>query len=89
MAENSHRIGQRDAVKRIRDAETLLINLPYVGKVRIPSPDQLAYIGALAALAAFEIVEWPVAVVVAAGHLLAENQHSRVAREFGEALEEA
>ncbi|MUL77101.1 hypothetical protein [Mycolicibacterium sp. CBMA 226] len=89
MAENSHRIGQRDAVTRIRDAETLLLKLPYVGKVRIPRPEQLAYIGALAALAAFEIVEWPVAVVVAAGHLLAENQHSRAAREFGEALEEA
>lgn len=61
----------------------------YRRAIDIPRPEQVAYFGVLAALAAFEIVEWPIAAVVAAGHVLAENQHSRVAREFGEALENA
>lgn len=89
MAEKSHHNAQREAVNRIRNAETLLVNVPVFGKVRIPRPEQVAYFGVLAALAAFEIVEWPIALVVAAGHVLAENQHSRVAREFGEALQDA
>jgi hypothetical protein len=43
----------------------------------------------VAALAALECIEWPVAVVLAVGKALADNQHSRLLVEFGEALEEA
>jgi hypothetical protein len=49
----------------------------------------LAYYGALGALAAAEIIEWPVAVVLATGHWLVQNQHNRVAHQIGEALEDA
>jgi hypothetical protein len=49
----------------------------------------LAYYGALAALAAAEIIEWPIALVLGVGHALAENHHSKVAQELGSALEEA
>jgi hypothetical protein len=65
------------------------VNLPVVGRVRIPRPEHVAYYGALGALAALEIIEWPIALAIAAGHALAENQHSRVAQEVGEALEDA
>ncbi len=79
----------RDAVQRVREAETFLVDLPIVGRMRIPRPEQLAFYGALGALAAVEIIEWPVALVLAAGHALMHNEHSRVAREVGEALEDA
>lgn len=58
-------------------------------RVELPPPDQLAFLAGLGALAALEIVEWPVALVLAVGHQLAHSHHSRVLREFGDALEEA
>jgi len=82
-------VSHRSAVERVRDAEMFAVNLPVVGRVRIPRPDQLAYYGALAGLAALEIIDWPIALAIGAGHALASNHHNRVAQEIGEALEEA
>ncbi|HZA09686.1 hypothetical protein [Mycobacterium sp.] len=84
-----HRTSHRGAVERVQEAESFAVNLPVVGRLRIPRPDQLAYYGALAALAAVEIIDWPVAVAIGAGHALASNHHSRIARELGEALEDS
>ena len=80
---------QREAVEKIREGETFAVNLPVVGQFEIPRPEQLAYYGGLAALAAFELIDWPVALVVAAGHLLASNHHNKLLEELGEAMEEA
>lgn len=87
---NSRRRGmsQREAVQRIREGETFAVNLPIVGQVMVPRPDQLAYYGGLAALAAFELIDWPIAVVIAAGHILANNHHNRLLEELGEAMED-
>lgn len=91
MAEKKARreISQADAVAHIRAGETFAVNLPIFGQVEIPRPEQLAYYGGLAALAAFELIDWPVAVVIAAGHLLASNHHNRILEELGEAVEDA
>ncbi|CAM4150797.1 hypothetical protein MB901379_00627 [Mycobacterium basiliense] len=80
---------QRDAVARIKEAETFVVNLPMLGRLEVPRPEQLAYFGGLAALAAFELIDWPIAAVIAAGHLLANNHHNRLLEELGEAMEEA
>ncbi len=82
-------ISQREAVQRIREGETFAVNLPVVGQIEIPRPEQLAYYGGLAALAAFELIDWPVALVIAAGHVLASSHHNRILEELGEAMEEA
>ena len=91
MAENKTRraTSQRDAVAKIRAGQTFAMNLPVVGHVTIPRPEQLAYYGGLAALAAFELIDWPVALVIATGHVLASNHHNRLLEELGLALEEA
>ena len=90
MVEKKSRRGtsQREAVERVRQGESFAVNLPVVGQVEVPPPEQLAYYGGLAALAAFEIIEWPVALVIAAGHLLASNHRNRILEELGEAMEE-
>jgi hypothetical protein len=75
-------------VQKIREGETFAVNLPIVGQVTVPRPDQLAYYGGLAVLAAFELIDWPVAIVVAAGHIMASNHHNRLLEELGEAIEE-
>lgn len=91
MAEKNSRraMSQADAVAEIRKGETFALNLPIVGQVEIPRPEALAYYTGLAALAAFELIDWPVAVVIAAGHLLASNHHNKILEELGEAMEEA
>ncbi|MBV8787589.1 MAG: hypothetical protein JOZ00_12990 [Mycobacterium sp.] len=91
MAEKKTRRGtpQREAVEKIREAETFVVNVPVVGQMEIPRPEQLAYFGGLAALAALELIDWPVALVIAAGHFLASNHHNKVLEEIGEAMEEA
>jgi hypothetical protein len=91
MAEKKARkaTSQREAVEKIREGETFVVNVPVVGQLEIPRPEQLAYYGGLAALAAFELIDWPVALVIAAGHLLASNHHNRLLEELGEAIEDA
>jgi hypothetical protein len=91
MAEQKSRRGtsQREAVQKIREGETFVVNLPLLGQTEIPRPEQLAYFGGLAALAALELIDWPVALVIAAGHLLASNHHNKILEELGEAMEEA
>jgi hypothetical protein len=90
MAEKKSRSGisHREAVEKVREGETFVVNVPVVGQLEIPRPEQLAYYGGLAALAAFELIDWPVALVIAAGHLLAANHHNRLLEEIGEAMEE-
>jgi hypothetical protein len=88
MADKSQPNSHRDAVARVREAESFAVNLPVVGRVPIPRPEQIAYYGALGALAALEIIDWPIALAIAAGHALVQNQHNRVAQEIGEALED-
>lgn len=91
MAEKKARreTSQAEAVAQIREGETFAINLPVIGQVEIPRPEQLAYYCGLAGLAALELIDWPVAVVIAAGHLLASNHHNKLLEELGEAIEEA
>lgn len=89
MADKSQPNSHRDAVARVREAQRFEVNLPVIGRVRIPRPEQVAYYGALGALAALEIIEWPIALAIAAGHALVQNEHNRVAQEIGEALEDA
>jgi hypothetical protein len=66
----------RDTAQRVRDANRFALQLPVVGRVPIPRPDQLAFYGALAALVAVELVDWPVAVAIGAGHALI-SRHSQ------------
>ena len=76
----------RAAQKSIKE-NSVTFEIAGVGTVRLPGVDALIWIGSLAALAAFEIVEWPVALAMGAGHVLANQHHMRLIKDFGEALE--
>jgi len=69
---------------------SICVTLPDdLGTVRLPEPERLAYYGGLVALAAFGILDWPVAIVLGIGHVLAEQHRHRFLEDFGEALAEA
>jgi hypothetical protein len=78
-----------EAVHKVREAQGFAVRLPLVGRISMPRPEQLAFYGGLAALAAVQIIDWPVALAITAGHVLANQHHNRVLEELGEALEEA
>ncbi|MGW5149838.1 hypothetical protein [Rhodococcus koreensis] len=89
MADTSPTPSHRDTVERVRHADSFAVTLPILGRVGIPRPEHLAFYTALGALAALEIIEWPVAVIIAAGHVLTADEHHRTLHEIGDALETA
>jgi hypothetical protein len=68
----------RDVTQRVRDADRFALQLPMVGRVPIPRPDQLAFYGALAGLVAVELVDWPVAVAIGVGHALISGRTEQI-----------
>ncbi|MDG4806944.1 hypothetical protein O7634_09290 [Micromonospora sp. WMMD1120] len=65
------------------------VDLPMLGEVAVPPPDKVAYYAGLGVLAALQVIEWPIALVITAGHLLADQHFSGLVRGVGEALENA
>jgi hypothetical protein len=63
------------------------VTIPMVGRVNLPPVDELVFMAGIGALAVIGAVEWPIAVVLGAGHALANRRRNRLLREFGEALE--
>ena len=64
------------------------IQLPVLGELNLPAPEQVAFIGGVAFLAVIGVLEWPVAALLGIGHVLATDAHRKVVRAFGEVLEE-
>lgn len=71
---NEDRSSHRATARRVADANRFALQLPVVGRVPLPRPDQLAFYGALAALVAVEMIEWPVALAIGAGHALVNSR---------------
>ena len=65
------------------------VQLPTLGRVTLPQPDTLIFFFGIGALAVLELVEWPIALILGAGSLLADRQTRRLIRGLAEALEEA
>jgi hypothetical protein len=49
----------------------------------------VAYYAGIGVLAAFGVIEWPLALVIVGGHLLADQQAFVRLRGLGEAIEES
>ncbi|WP_413785183.1 hypothetical protein [Micromonospora zamorensis] len=65
------------------------MDLPMLGEVALPPPDKVIYYAGIGVLAALQVIEWPIALVVTAGHLLADQHFSGLARGVGRALQDA
>jgi hypothetical protein len=81
---------RKEASEELLDAERQgpAVRLPVVGRVTLPPAEHLVWYGAVAALTAIELIDWPVAVLVAIGKALADNRHSTTLQNVGEALEQ-
>ena len=83
------RILGRRAAQEATEKNSSRVTVPLIGTITLPPPDQLAYMGGIAALVALEVIEWPVALALCAGHVLASCSHNKVIQDFGRALEAA
>ena len=63
------------------------VEIPYVGPVGWPLTGSLSYLITVSALAAFQVIPWPVAGVLGVGHILARNRDDKVVSEIGRGLE--
>jgi hypothetical protein len=57
-------------------------------RLETPPVEHLAFYAGLGVLAAAEVIEWPVALVVTAGHVLSGLSNRPALEELGEALDE-
>lgn len=79
----------REAAATASARNSIPAEMPGIGQVSLPPLDQVAFLGGIATLALLSIIEWPVAAVMAVGHILAHNRHHALLRDFGEALDKA
>jgi len=77
------------AAERAIRRDSVHLDLPIVGRLRLPAADEVAFIGGVAVLVMIGVVEWPVGVALGVGHALATSRRNRTVRAFGAALEEA
>ncbi|MCW2880586.1 MAG: hypothetical protein JWQ95_4686 [Sphaerisporangium sp.] len=82
-------VASEDTTRTRAEARRPEVTLPVIGKVVLPPPDRLAFYAALGLLTAFEIIEWPLALVIGLGHFLAEQHFSRALTGVGQAAEAA
>jgi len=79
----------RRAAQHATDRNSVRLTVPLIGTVDLPPTEELAYIGGVGVLAVAGVLEWPIAAVLAVGHLFANSRHNKTMRDFGEALEQA
>ncbi|MEU8295858.1 hypothetical protein AB0C04_01030 [Micromonospora sp. NPDC048909] len=63
------------------------VQVPMLGEVAVPPADKVAYYAGLGVLAALQVIEWPIALVITAGHLLADQHFSGLVKGIGQALQ--
>ncbi|MHB1533563.1 MAG: hypothetical protein ACYC1D_02950 [Acidimicrobiales bacterium] len=81
--------GQAAATHALR-RDTTAVRLPLVQRsVTLPPPGHLAWYAGVALLTALEMIDWPVALILTAGRLMADNRNHQTLQAFGDALDHA
>jgi hypothetical protein len=64
------------------------VTLPVIGlRLALPKPERLAWYAGVGLMAAFELVDWEVALIICVGHLIADNVHNKTVAEFASGAE--
>lgn len=68
----------RDTSAKVASARRYTVDLPILGRVPVPPPEQIAIYAALGGLAVLELIDWPVALAMGVGSTLVSRQLSRL-----------
>ncbi len=88
MRQGSEMMTPKFSVLSARGGHRILITTDGI-RVETPPVEHLVFYVGVGALAAAEIIEWPVALVLATGHILIGLTNRPALKELGEALDEA
>ena len=69
---------QRDASRKVAQGKKYSVDLPILGRVMVPPPEQLAIYAALGGLAVLELIDWPVALAMGVGSALVSRHLSEL-----------
>ena len=69
--------------------EKVFVKLPWIGEVDLPSGPHLVWFAGAIALAALDIVDWPVALLLIVGKALSDSERSEPVRTLGSIMESA
>ena len=69
---------QRDASRKVARGRKYSVDLPIIGRVLVPPPEQLAIYAALGGLAVLELIDWPVALAMGVGSALVSRHLSEL-----------
>lgn len=76
----------RQNITRLRNPPS--VRLPLVGmKINLPGQADLAWYAGLGAMAATELVEWPVALLIAGTHFIENHVHDRDIQQLAEGVD--
>lgn len=67
----------------------MVVRVPVVGTVSLPSAPHLAWYAGVGVLAAVGVIELPVAALLAIGKALSDERSGKALQELGDALQEA
>lgn len=67
---------QRQASERVKQGKSYSVALPIIGRVPVPSPEQLAIYAALGGLTVLELIDWPVALAMGVGSTVVSRRLS-------------
>ncbi len=69
---------QREASRKVAQGKSYSVDLPIIGRVPVPPPEQLAIYAALGGLAVLELIDWPVALAMGVGSALVSRHLSEL-----------
>lgn len=79
----------KSATDKIQKHLGTAVQVPVLGSVTLPPPEKLVFYAGLGLLVVFGVMEWPVALIIGVGHVLADRRNWLLGQAVGEALEEA
>jgi hypothetical protein len=64
------------------------VTLPLIGlRIDLPRPERLAWYAGLGLMAAFELIDWELALIIGVGHLIADSVHNKTIAELARGAE--
>ncbi|MBV8944018.1 MAG: hypothetical protein JO046_13205 [Solirubrobacterales bacterium] len=74
-----------DAIQQLRDRPS--VRLPGLGRINLPDKPGLLWYAGIGAMAAVDLIEWPIAALVAGTHFIENHFHNRDIQQLADGIE--
>lgn len=74
-----------DAIQQLRNRPS--VQLPGLGRLILPDKQGLVWYAGIGMMAAVEMIEWPIAALVAGTHFIENHTHNRDLQQLADGIE--